>query len=300
MHLSFFFTAINGLQSGSLSGFEQFEPMAKINIIYGFFELLALILLAHFYRVEGCVIALGISRMFLFILNKIYISKQWRKIPHNKQPIENRVYSVLWKFALPSLGASLLYIPVLWWSKAFLVSHAGFSDMATLDVADQWSAIALFVPGVLAQILLPFLSNTKAEGEYTKYYKLITYNIFANASISGVIAISVVIMRNIIIGFYGETFDDSTPLCIMMISSVFVSICNVVGQVIASQGKMWVGFGFNALWCCWMILFTQKFVYLGATGIALATLFSYILHFVGQGLYVKSIIKKSSDNLKSN
>lgn len=287
-----FFTAVNGIQSGSLSGLEQFASMAKFNVIYGVVELFLIVILAYYWRVEGCVIALGLSRFVLYALNKILITKKMRDIPHVKQSITQETYSVLWKFALPSLGASLLFIPVLWWSKTFLVSHAGYGDMAILDVADQWSTLALFVPGILAQILLPFLSNTRSEGEYQKYNKLIIYNIIANAVISGAIAVTVILFRNLIMSSYGKTFDNTLPLCILIVSSIFVSICHVVGQVIASQGKMWIGFGFNALWCCWMIVFSYKFVYLGAVGIALATLISYILHFLGQSLYVLFVIKR--------
>lgn len=287
-----FFTALNGIQSGSLSGFEQFAPMAKNNVIYGFVELVLLVLMSYLWNVEGCVIALGLSRLFLYILNKYYITKLLHTVPHVHQPLNRNTYSVLWKFSLPSLGASLLYIPVLWWSKTFLVSHAGYGDMAILDVADQWSTIALFIPGILAQILLPFLSNTRSEGEQKKYNQLIIYNILANAVIAGAIAIVVILFRNVIMSAYGKSFDDSVPLCIMMISSVFVSVCHVVGQVIASQGKMWIGFGFNALWCGWMVLFTYKFISMGAMGIALATLLSYVLHLLGQGAYVVYVIKK--------
>ena len=287
-----FFTAINGIQSGSLSGLEQFSAMAKINIVYGAVELVLIIILAYLWNVEGCVIALGLSRLVLYILNKILITKKMREIPHELQPIDHETYSVLWKFALPSLGASLLFIPVLWWSKTFLVAHAGYGDMAILDVADQWSTIALFVPGILAQILLPFLSNTRSEGEYKKYNKLITYNILANGIIAGAIALIVILFRNLIMASYGKSFDNSLPLCLLMISSIFVSICNVVGQVIASQGKMWIGFGFNALWCIWMVIFSYYFVHLGAVGISLATLISYTQHFFGQGVYVLFVIKR--------
>ena len=164
--------------------------------------------------------------------------------------------------------------------------------MAILDVADQWSTIALFVPGILAQILLPFLSNTRSEGEYKKYNKLITYNILANGIIAGAIALIVILFRNLIMASYGKSFDNSLPLCLLMISSIFVSICNVVGQVIASQGKMWIGFGFNALWCIWMVIFSYYFVHLGAVGISLATLISYTQHFFGQGVYVLFVIKR--------
>lgn len=95
----------------------------------------------------------------------------------------------------------------------------------------------------------------------------------------------------IIMCFYGNDFNDVKPLYVLMISTIFMSFCNVVGQVIASEDKMWLGVLFNAIWACWVILFSFFFRTYGATGLALTILISYALHFFAQSLYIKFRLK---------
>ena len=76
-------------------------------------------------------------------------------------------------------------------------------------------------------------------------------------------------------------------MLVMLGAAVFCAAKNVVGQVIASKGRMWTGFALNSLWAAWLILFTYIFVVrlnIGALGLSYAMLISYILHSVTQGV----------------
>ena len=71
-----------------------------------------------------------------------------------------------------------------------------------------------------------------------------------------------------------------------MITVVICAVNNVLGQVITSKGKMWIGFGVNALWAIWLITFSVIFIgkyNMGALGLAFALLVSYTLHSILQG-----------------
>lgn len=95
--------------------------------------------------------------------------------------------------------------------------------------------------------------------------------------------------------FYGKGFVDIRTMSIMMMATVASSACNVVGQVIASRDKMWYGFAFNMLWAVIFILLTVFCVgSLGmeASGLALAFLLSYILHFILQTIYLSRVLNK--------
>ena len=47
-----------------------------------------------------------------------------------------------------------------WWVKTWVVQHAGFENMANYDVAEQWKSQLLFIPGIVANVLLPILSSS--------------------------------------------------------------------------------------------------------------------------------------------
>lgn len=286
--------ALNAIQSGSLFGFEKFKELAVNNLMGGIVEFVLLIIAGYFWGVEGCIWALGLSRLCMFVLNRLSINKITKCYNFTTRFRQERSnYAILWKFSLPALFSSLLTIPVLWWARTYLISNSNYGEMAVFDVADQWSAMILFLPGIIASILLPFLSNTLEEGTKQQYVKLVRYNIYLNGGISLTLAIIVAAISWLIMKMYGEGFDNPFPLIIMAVTAVPISICNVVGQTIASQDKMWQGFLFNLIWAVWVVLFSHLLIQMGAVGLALAIFLSYCLHFAAQMVYIHFQLKNN-------
>lgn len=286
--LVLFFTTINASQNGALAGFEDFKSIAINTFIANLCQGILLVFCSYIWGITGSVAALGIGCLFLVYLNRRSITKKMKvyNIKHNH--ISKKTFNVIWNFSLPSMISSLAVVPVLWWSKIYLVNHTNYSVMASYDVADQWSVMALFIPATITQIILPMLSNILVEGSRAQYLKLIKVNLFINISASLSISVFIIILAPWILKLYGKEFNDTMPLIILMFASVFMSACNVVGQVIASKGKMWTGFFFNFLWALAIILFTFLFVGkgYGASGLAAAILCSYLLHFMLQSIYM--------------
>lgn len=293
-----FFTTINGIQSGALNGFEAFKKSAINQIIAGIIQGILIVLLGFYYGVNGCVIALGIGCIILGILNKISILGELNNsnISCDIKNIDKSTISVLWKFAIPTLLSSLMVTPVLWLSRTILINESGYEQMAIFDVADQWSMSVIFIPNALAQIALPILSNTLYSGESNKYIGLVKLNLIANFIVASIVSAVVIILSPYILKMYGPEYSNKMPLIFMMIATVCMSICNVVGQVIASQGKMWIGFVFNVVWALFLIFFTNIFAKYGAVGLSLAITCSYFIHFIGQVLYLIVKFYKNEKN----
>ena len=283
-----FFTTINGIQSGALNGFEAFNRSAINQIVAGIIQGILIVLLGFYHGVNGCVVALGIGCITLGILNKISILEELKNsnISCDIKNIDKSTISILWKFSIPTLLSSLMVTPVLWLSRTILINKSGYEQMAIFDVADQWSMSVIFIPNALAQIALPILSNTLSSGKNNKYIKLVKLNLIANFIVASTVSAMVMILSPYILKMYGPEYSNKMPLIFMMIATVCMSICNVVGQVIASQGKMWIGFIFNTVWALFLIFFTSIFAEYGAMGLALAITCSYVIHFIGQGLYL--------------
>ena len=163
------------------------------------------------------------------------------------------------------------------------------------NVALRSGIYTLFIPTTLAQLVLPLLTNILSEGTKRQYITLVKINIWLNFGISTIIAVFIVLLGRFIMGLYGKDFMELYPLYLMMIASVFMSVCNVVGQVIASNDKMWFGFIFNLLWALWIVVFTILFKNYGAIGLALSITCSYALHFVGQLIYLIIYLKKTME-----
>lgn len=80
---------------------------------------------------------------------------------------------------------------------------------------------------------------------------------------------------------YGNSFREGyLVLIILSFTAVLISLNTVIGQVIAGIGKMWIGFAINLLWATVFLYLAFQFMSsgAGAKGLALAMLFSYLVH----------------------
>ena len=158
--------------------------------------------------------------------------------------------------------------------------------MALFDVADQWSLAVMFIPSALSQIVLPLLSNTLSDGTKQQYIKLIKTNLLVNFAISSTIALVIILASPLILKMYGSEYGDNLPMIVMMVATICMSICNVAGQIIASQNEMWLGFMFNLMWAAYIVLFINIFKEYGALGLTLTIMCSYLLHLIGQLVFI--------------
>lgn len=298
--LVLFLLTISSVQTGALNGFEQFKSVGIVTSTNGLILLVAVVLGAYFWGVNGVIVGLAIAGLTMVI--QLYVSlkknitniKEEKELPRN-EPL--KISSIFYSFSLPAVLQGLVVIPVLWWAKTLLIKEGGYGEMALYDVAEQWYYLVLFIPNSLSTIILPLLTNVNYDGSKKQYGQLLKVNILINVGVTLVIASGIAVLSPLIYRFYGNGFTDYSPLLVLLITVVICSANNVLGQVIVSKGKMWVGFGVNALWGIWLIISTFIFVGkydLGALGLAYALLVSYILHSIVQG-FVAIKFSKSID-----
>jgi len=296
--IALFFIALNSAQGGVLTGLEKFKTIAVNIALQGVVQAVLLIAGAYYFGINGVVGGMVFGALLLCGLHYRAIQKSIPKRELKNVKISKDTASVLWKFSLPAALSSILVIPVLWWCKTFVVQQSGFKAMANYDVAEQWSLIILFIPSAIAGMVIAILSNTLAEGTAHQYKKIININIWINAAISIFASLILCLLAVLILRSYGVGFTDVATFRILIISTIPNAIAAVLGQVIASKGKMWSGFMLNFLWAIWLLLLTLLFVkYLdyGAFGLALAVLCAYILHAIFSYTYMWQKVIKSQN-----
>ncbi|WP_333621356.1 oligosaccharide flippase family protein [Sphingobacterium multivorum] len=291
-----FFSSLNGIQNGILAGLEQFKKASINNVVAGIISSLALIFSSKYYSLEAVVVAFGSNFVILFLLNYITLKKvfysKFRVNLFERQNFDE--FSVLWKFSLPAILAGLVVGPVAWFCNYLLVNQLkGYEQMANFDIANQWRNTILFIPSALAQIVLPLLaSSAHSKSEYNLIFEK---NLKINIYLSILLVIVFVFASPLIIHFYGRQYDDALmPMIVMFITTGFVAVNNVVGQAIASQGKMWLGFVFNLIWGLVLIVSAYLFILVlkqGAWGLSIAYLISYIVHTILQFCFIRQYIK---------
>lgn len=286
--LVLFLLTVSSIQTGALYGFERFRLVGINTTINGFVLLVSVTLGAYYWGINGVVAGLGVAALFMVFQLFFSLKNDINEIKHsqvqpNGEPL--KLKSIFLQFSLPAVLQGLVFIPVLWWAKTFLIDHSDYGEMALYDVAEQWYYVVLFVPSSLSAIILPLLTNTNYNGTVDQYNKLLKFNLMINVGISFAIAVVVALFSPLIYKFYGAGFTDYRPLLILLITVVITAANNVFGQVIAAKGKMWIGFGVNLFWAFLLIMFSVLFIgkyQFGALGLALALLTSYFIHSIAQ------------------
>jgi O-antigen/teichoic acid export membrane protein len=295
--LILFINALNGAQTGALSGFEAFKTIARVNLLVGLVSFPVLVWGAYLGGLTGAVWALAINLCFNWLLNHIALRREAKRyqVPFSFKNFHNEL-SVLWRFSLPAVLSGVLVGPINWGSSAMLVNQPnGYAELGIYSASNQWRLAVLFIPGILGQVFLPVLSNLEGDsGEKKNYRKILLFNICLNFTITLGVVLPLILFAPHIMSLYGPGFETgSSTLKVLSISAVLVAVNNVIGQSIISKGKMWVGFIFNGLWAVALLFFASILLNhgYGSLGLAYATLIAYLFHTFWQSLYLFKIAK---------
>lgn len=291
-----FFSSLNGIQNGVLAGLEKFKKLSVNTAVAGVISSLAMIIASKYFSLQVVVIAFGLNYFFLFLFNFWTLRFEfYNEFSVKVLKRDNfQEFDVLWKFSLPAILAGIMVGPVTWFCNYLLIKEAyGYESLASFDIANQWRSTILFIPSALAQVALPLLSAS--VDNKSDYINIFNKNLKINFYLSFGMALFFVIISPLIVNLYNNSYEDALgPLIIMFITTGFIAVNNVIGQAIASQGKMWLGLFVNFIWGAVLIAGCFLFVsYLkwGATGLALAYVISYAIHTLIQFLYIRNILK---------
>ena len=297
--LALVFIIFNYAQEGALSGFEDFKAKAINGFAMHSIQALAIIgggyWGVHYLHdgVFGAVIGFLVAYLLLIFLDQLSIKKNFNKLGLSPtlRSIDRKDISLLFTFTLPATISSLLAVPGFWMIRTLLKNATGsFEDVADYDVADQWRLLVLFIPAMVSQVALPIMSGIERENK-KKFWRVLNVNLGLNISITLAGALAIALLSGFILSFYGEKYTNNIPMIILAIACVFNAASNLLGVAITSLSHMWQWCGFNILWAVVMISLTAFFLHLemGATGVALAVLFAYIVHALAQYVYLRFV-----------
>ncbi|TKJ32800.1 MAG: polysaccharide biosynthesis protein [Planctomycetes bacterium B3_Pla] len=279
--LILFINALNGAQTGALSGFEAFKTIAYVNLFVGLLSFPILVGGAYFGGLSGAVWALAINLGVNWLLNHLALRKEAHRynVPLNFSDC-SRELSILWKFSLPAVLAGSLVGPVNWICSALLVNRPeGYGEMGIFSAANQWFAMLLFLPSLLGQVVLPVLSERLGQKETKQSIKTMSLAIKVNALLVFPLVLLAGIISPYIMSLYGEGFRSGWPtLVVVLVTAGLLAVQTPVGQIIAASGKMWIALAMNAGWAITFIVSTRLLLAHGSLGLAGARGIAYVLH----------------------
>lgn len=298
--LILFINALNGAQTGALSGFEAFKTIAKVNLLAGLLSFPILVFGAWFGGLNGAVWALAINLGLSWLLNHVALRREahLHQVPFTLRGCTQE-WPVIWRFSLPAAIASAMVGPVNWICNAMLVNQPnGYDEMGIYNAANQWFAMLMFLPGILGSVVLPLLSNQMGENNTFQSKRTLTLAIKVNFLIVFPLVLIFGIGSPYIMGLYGEGFSSGwVTLIFVIITAGIVAVNAPVGQLIAASGKMWIGMYMNFGWAIVFIAANYLLVKYGAMGVSTARLLAYLCHTIWVFLFIFKLLKEKHNNI---
>ncbi len=290
-----FFEALIGAQGGVLSGLEAFRTIAQRNFILAPVTFLLMISGVYYGGMKGAVWALFLSSGIKWLLNHLAVNNEIRKY---KIPLSykncGREVKILWNFSLPTVLGGIVVGPVNWYCYTMLVSQpTGYGEMGVYNAANQWFNATMFLPGLLAQIVLPILSERYGQNDHEQSKKILSLSMKVNSSIVTPIIIIGCLLSPYIMLIYGKGFENGWPtLFFALLTAGIIAVLTPIGQVIAASGAMWTGLLMNIGWAITYIAATKLSIGYGSAGLGFARFFAYVIHSIWTLAFAYKVLKK--------
>ncbi len=271
-------SALNGAQTGALSGFEAFRTIARVNLFSGLMSFPVLVAGAWLGGLIGVVWAVTFNLCFNWLLDHLALRGEARRfhVPFAFKGCGAEL-ATLWKFSLPAVLAASLIAPINWACGAMLVNRpGGYGEMGVFSAAYQWFGLVLFLPSMLGNVVLPVLSERLGQDDVAQSIRTIVFGMRANA----VLVLPLILLASAaspyVMELYGDGFRSGWPtLVVVLLTAGVYALQTPVGQVIVASGRMWMSFVMNAGWALVLIVGALALVRFGSFGLALAGLLSY-------------------------
>jgi O-antigen/teichoic acid export membrane protein len=273
--------SVNGAQTGALSGFEAFRTIARVNLACGLLSFPLMVGGACWFGLHGAVWGLVGSIAVNCVFSHLALRREAATagVPLSAK-LQADQWGVLWRFSLPSVLCCVIFGPVNWTCAALLVNRPnGYAEMGLFNVTMSWLNVVTFLPGVLAQVLLPLLSNHAAEKDAHSQKKVVALAVKANAIIVAPAVVVLACASPFIMSFYGAGFREGWPtLVITVLTGGILAIQFPPVQAITAAGRMWVVFLTYASYGVLYLGFTWALVGSGSFGLATARLLAYAVN----------------------
>jgi O-antigen/teichoic acid export membrane protein len=199
---------------------------------------------------------------------------------------------------VPTTLSTAFYGPSFWLCTLIIVKlQHGYDEIAAFTVANQWRSIAIFIPGILGQSILPIITNLTTNMGRTKSIIVLRYIFKHLFFISSITTIILCIFSYYIMSFYGKDYKSYwLVFCILQIAVFLQIIQSPIIKYIESNGDIWYLCFFNFIQGLIMIIFTYILSNLAALGLAISVLISFMIHSIWLYYYIKKEIIKYNAN----
>ena len=278
--------------SGAIcSGFKDFKFVGINNIVSGLALLIFGFVLTYYGSVTGSLIALFISQLTIFALNIFVVIKHVKLLPKESKKSGNNLFSD----SLPVALQELSYMIATWGATLLITKYASLGEVGIWTAAQQWYSIVLFIPGLLLNVVLAYLSGSIDVKQHEKLLKKMLLINFVCAIIPLII---VMLLSNYIELMYGITFEGlSLVLNTLLIWTVFSCLSTVLQSDFISLGKNWELFWARLLRDAILIILLYYSITNDSSNAAFKFSYINVIAFLAYFIVLSILLKRTYRNL---
>ena len=293
--------AVNGAQTGVLSGFEAFRKIAWVNGLTGLLNFPLVVGGAMLFELSGVIWGMIVAQAIGCLANVLIWKREAARlhIPIVPWPSATSELPLLWRFAVPAALGSLLVNPVNWATMTMLARQPnGFEQVGALSAANQWFGALLWLPYVMSQSVMPVLSERIGVNDVLRSRKLFIVSIKISAAITLPFIVIGSLLSRQIMGAYGEDFAADWPtLVVSLATATLVAVQVPVRIMITASDRMWLGLCMDLLCAVVFLVMTWLLMEWGALGVASSRFLGYtaqgILAYVYAVVWVRSMSRNN-------
>ncbi|MFM8360399.1 MAG: oligosaccharide flippase family protein [Verrucomicrobiota bacterium] len=288
------FGAVQGAQAGALAGLESFRVLARLNLLAGLVSCPFLVVGAWMGGVAGTLWGLNGAAALGCLLHHLALRQEMGRagLPEG-EAWGRRDLPVLWQFTLPAALGALVTAAVQCGCMSLIARQpAGREALGAFNAANQWFLALMFLPNLLAQSVLPLMSEQLGQARHRQGRRLLGLSLKLNLLVA-VPVLVLCVLSPWLMHLFGRSFRGEWPtLVAVLLTAVFLSLQTPVGQVLTAGGRVWVGFWMNLGWAAVFVAGTFAWGSWGALGLATARLAAYAAHTVWAMWYALRLLRR--------
>jgi O-antigen/teichoic acid export membrane protein len=291
-----FFVAVNGSQTGILSGFEAFRQIATANFVRSIVTIPAVLAGVVWAGIDGAVGGYALVGLVSYLTFGVLIRRECRKwrIPA-KCSLGMDEVRLLYHFSLPVLIAGFSFTPAVWWANTLLAKRAGFVENGLSTAAFQWKFVILFFSSAIGSLGLPMLSNLAGKRDARGYRRLLYWGAFLTTASAIALAMPIALASPHIMRAYGAAFGKAAVTLVLVCVATVLSAANIcVGQAIWSLGAASWGMALAFLRGGVLVAATYALVAHGAAGLASAYVVTGVVQTAVQVFFIGWLLRQKS------
>lgn len=166
---------------------------------------------------------------------------------------------------------------------------SNIEQKSIFSISLQLFAVAVFIPGVLGNIVIPQMARTRDQADiYNRYF---VKAIFVYLLISFIMALIVYIQIESILGLYkiNITSDAKLSVILMQVAAMVASVNATYNQKFVVEGRFYLLAALAVVWVG-IVTVLPLLLNITAVNVALSYIFAYIVSILITNVYIKKCI----------